>query len=282
MVSQTRSRSASDLRTGDLEDGREVTSATPTSARRRRGGAPAAAPAAAPLEPIEEEQAAAPRGGDDDLVDLLAEGMFAALEGGAGAGAGADAGGASDSDGGGAGPAARALEWRPDLRLPGEPRGAAPRAAGLAQLERVPPVDARARLRAARAAAPDTAGGAWFGLPATAMTEEVKADLRLLRLRGAFDPKTFYKRAEGGKFPKHFQFGTVVEGAADFYSSRLTRAQRGATLADELLADERLVASRRRRYNRMQEEKGRWAGKRGAGRKTSNPRLKKRGPKPKH
>ena len=272
-----------------IDDGREVTSATPTSTRRRRGAAPAAAPAAAALEPIEAEQAAAPRGGGDaDLVDLLAEGIFAALEGGASAGAGADAGGASDSDGGGAGPSARALEWRPDLRLPGEPRAAAPRAAGaapplgLAQLERVPPTDARARLRAARAAAPDTAGAAWFGLPATAMTEEVKADLRLLRLRGAFDPKTFYKRAEGGKFPKHFQFGTVVEGAADFYSSRLTRAQRGATLADELLADERLVASRRRRYDRMQEEKGRWAGRRGAGRKTSNPRLKKRGPKPKH
>ena len=43
-------------------------------------------------------------------------------------------------------------------------------------------------------------------------------DLRLLALRGAFDPKRFYRKADATKFPKYFQFGTYVEGPADFYS----------------------------------------------------------------
>ena len=47
---------------------------------------------------------------------------------------------------------------------------------------------------------------------------QVKRDLRLLRLRGAMDPKRFYKSFDQSKFPKYFQFGTVVEGPADFYS----------------------------------------------------------------
>ena len=40
----------------------------------------------------------------------------------------------------------------------------------------------------------------------------------MLRLRGAFDPKRFYKSIDNSKFPKYFQMGTVVEGPTDFYS----------------------------------------------------------------
>ena len=47
---------------------------------------------------------------------------------------------------------------------------------------------------------------------------QVKQDLRLLALRGAFDPKRFYKSVDNSKFPKYFQMGTVVEGPTDFYS----------------------------------------------------------------
>lgn len=32
------------------------------------------------------------------------------------------------------------------------------------------------------------------------------------------DPKRFYKSADQTKFPKYFQFGTVVEGPTEFYS----------------------------------------------------------------
>lgn len=33
----------------------------------------------------------------------------------------------------------------------------------------------------------------WYKLPETKITDEVKTELRLLRLRGAYDPKRFYK-----------------------------------------------------------------------------------------
>ena len=41
------------------------------------------------------------------------------------------------------------------------------------------------------------------------------------------DPKAFYKKLDSTKFPKYFQMGTVVEGAADFYSGEGGRATRG-------------------------------------------------------
>ena len=41
--------------------------------------------------------------------------------------------------------------------------------------------------------------------------------LRSVR-RGALDPKAHYKKLDDTKFPKYFQMGTVVEGAADYYS----------------------------------------------------------------
>jgi hypothetical protein len=67
-----------------------------------------------------------------------------------------------------------------------------------------PTLDAAAREREARKSAPDTAGKAWFGLPAPKITEDIKRDLRLLRLRGAYDPKRFYKGFDDTKFPKFF------------------------------------------------------------------------------
>ena len=60
----------------------------------------------------------------------------------------------------------------------------------------------------------------WYDLPATQVTDEVKRDLRLLRLRGVMDPKRFYKSADQTKFPEYFQFGTVVEGPTEFYSGQ--------------------------------------------------------------
>ena len=35
------------------------------------------------------------------------------------------------------------------------------------------------------------------------MTPELKRELRLLKLRGTFDPKRFYKNADSKKLPTH-------------------------------------------------------------------------------
>ena len=73
--------------------------------------------------------------------------------------------------------------------------------------------------RQAAKLAPKTAGKQWFDLPAQQMTDETKRDLKLLQLRGTFDPKRFYKSSDHKKgLPKFFQIGTVVASSADFYS----------------------------------------------------------------
>lgn len=141
--------------------------------------------------------------------------------------------------------------------------------------------DEHEKANALKARAPDTAGDKWFGLPATVITEDVKTDLRVLRLRSAYDPKQFYKKFDDSKFPKYFQFGTVIEGPTDWHSGRLSKKQRKQTLAEEIMADDHLTEMRKKRINKMQQESNRWAG-RPAGRKTENPRLRKKASRSKH
>ena len=50
-------------------------------------------------------------------------------------------------------------------------------------------------------------GAAWFGMKAPEVTEEVQRDLEVLKMRGAIDPKRFYKKTgiEGDGLQKYFQ-----------------------------------------------------------------------------
>ncbi|KAK9789962.1 hypothetical protein WJX73_005964 [Symbiochloris irregularis] len=128
--------------------------------------------------------------------------------------------------------------------------------------------------------APKTAGRDWYDLPATRIDDKVKRDLRLLRLRSAMDPKRFYKSPDSTKFPKFFQVGTVVAGPQEFYSGRMTKRNRKASITEELLADKALREQRKRRFGRLQAQRQQWAGRRG--RKTSNARIKKHRKAPKH
>jgi hypothetical protein len=128
---------------------------------------------------------------------------------------------------------------------------------------------------------PDRPSKSWFELPTQDITEEVKTDLRVLRLRSTFDPKQFYKRFDDTKFPKQFHFGTVVEPASDFFSARLSKTQRKRTLAEEVLHDPYLSSVRKKRYNRIQDEAW-YRSSKGHARKTEKPRLKKKPRKPKH
>lgn len=121
----------------------------------------------------------------------------------------------------------------------------------------------------------------WFQLPAQEITEEIKTDLRVLRLRSAFDPKQFYKKFDETKFPTNFQMGTVVESSADFYSGRLTNKQRKRTMAEEILYDPYLTSVRKKRYNKIQENASVWSKKPNV-RKTDNPRIRKKPRKAKH
>mmetsp|Transcript_10695 Transcript_10695/g.25736 ORF Transcript_10695/g.25736 Transcript_10695/m.25736 type:complete len:306 (-) Transcript_10695:194-1111(-) len=80
-----------------------------------------------------------------------------------------------------------------------------------------------------------TAGKGWFGMKPSTMTDDLKTDLAIIRNRTYLDPKRFYKSND--KHHSIVQVGTVVEGASEFYSSRLTKKQRRGNLTEELMAD---------------------------------------------
>jgi len=99
----------------------------------------------------------------------------------------------------------------------------------------------RERKKAHAAEKESSKGAKWFNMKHAEMTDEEKRDLKILKMRKALDPKTFYKGDDMKGLPRFFQKGTVVESKAEFYSSRIPKKQRKQTLADELMADAKFV-----------------------------------------
>lgn len=94
----------------------------------------------------------------------------------------------------------------------------------------------------------------WYRLPKQELTQSLRDDLRVLQLRGALNPKRFYKRPDNKKLPTRFQIGTVVEHAQDFYSSRLRRSERAPNITQEALQDETSRSFRKRKWHELQQE----------------------------
>ncbi|XP_020214133.1 rRNA-processing protein fcf2 [Cajanus cajan] len=120
----------------------------------------------------------------------------------------------------------------------------------------VPPNDPRKLNKLLRKQVKDTAGEKWFNMPAQTITPELQKDLQLLKLRAALDPKRHYKKGDSKSktLPKYFQVGTVVDSPLDFFSGRLTKKERKATLADELLSDQNLASYRKRKVREIEEQ----------------------------
>ncbi|KAG7348016.1 Fcf2 pre-rRNA processing [Nitzschia inconspicua] len=105
---------------------------------------------------------------------------------------------------------------------------------------------------------PDTsAGKGWFGMTPTPLTEEVKTDLAVIRNRTYLDPKRFYKSAD--KHHRVVQVGTVVEGASEYFSSRLTKKERRSNFTDEIMADPASSDYAKNKFKEMSREKTRQA-----------------------
>lgn len=118
----------------------------------------------------------------------------------------------------------------------------------------VPPADLKKQHTLRKKTVKDTAGAKWFDMPAVSLTPEMKREIQLLKMRNVLDPKRHYKANDSKEIPKYFQIGTVVEGAADFYSGRLTKKERKMSFADELLTDSSLKAYTKRKYSEIQEK----------------------------
>ncbi|KAI7798090.1 deoxynucleotidyltransferase terminal-interacting protein 2 [Triplophysa rosa] len=100
-----------------------------------------------------------------------------------------------------------------------------------------------------------TTGDGWFNMKAPELTEELRNDLKALKMRSAMDPKRFYKKNDREGFPKYFQVGTVVDSPVDFYSSRIPKKQRKRTIVEELLADAEFRSNNKKKYQEIMTEK---------------------------
>ena len=104
--------------------------------------------------------------------------------------------------------------------------------------------------------APDlSAGKQWFGMMSCEVTDEIKADLQVIRNRTYLNPKKFYKKADASLGSSHIQVGTVIEGSAEFYSSRLTNKERRTTLTQEIMADPEIASYAKRKFTTIQQHR---------------------------
>lgn len=53
-----------------------------------------------------------------------------------------------------------------------------------------------------------TTGDGWFNMKAPELSQELKGDLQVLKMRGSLDSKRFYKKNDRDGFPKYFQVST--------------------------------------------------------------------------
>lgn len=97
----------------------------------------------------------------------------------------------------------------------------------------------------------------WYGLPSTEMTEEIKNELEVLKMRSVLDPKRFYKKNDLSVLPKYFQIGKVVSSPLDYYNERGMKKEKKKTLVDQLLAEAEFNKLNKRRYKEIIEQKGR-------------------------
>ena len=115
-----------------------------------------------------------------------------------------------------------------------------------------------APLRPRKAKAADTAGAAWAHMAAPELTPALKRELQIVRMRGALDPKRFYKSSDMKReLPKYFAVGTVVEGAEEGAAGRLTKRQRKQSMLDELMADDRVKSRAKNKFQEVQKERSR-------------------------
>ena len=113
--------------------------------------------------------------------------------------------------------------------------------------------DQRREDKEAKRSGRKTLGKGWFNLQPAELTEEMRQDIKMLRLRNFVDPKKFYKAPTGMTSVLHV--GTVVEGPGEYSSERLTRKERKRTLLDEVMSDKRVKGYTKNTFMNIQKEK---------------------------
>jgi hypothetical protein len=93
-------------------------------------------------------------------------------------------------------------------------------------------------------------------MPKTDLTPELRRDLQLLKMRNVLDPKRHYKKDNAkSDIPAFSQVGTIVEGATEFFSSRIKNKERRQTFLEEVISQEQESGRFQRKYEDINKAK---------------------------
>ena len=73
-------------------------------------------------------------------------------------------------------------------------------------------------------------------------------------MRSVLDPKRMYKKQGQFKIPEYSQIGTIIEGPTEFFSSRISKAERTKSFLDETMAAEAKSKRFKTRYTELQKK----------------------------
>lgn len=99
-----------------------------------------------------------------------------------------------------------------------------------------------------------TTGKGWGDMPKVELTEELKADLKALKLRNFIYPNRFYKTNDSKKLPQYFQVGTIVTDKNDMRTERLTKKEAKGGLAQQFLKDDEARQFSKRKYEKVNDK----------------------------
>ena len=116
-----------------------------------------------------------------------------------------------------------------------------------------PTVSAASPLMPAKTKKEKTLGKGWFDMKPASLDASMKGDLKMVEMRNYLDPKRFYKNPD--KIKKVLHVGTVVEGAAEYTTNRMTKKERKQSLVGEIIADKQIKDYTKRKYVELQHEK---------------------------
>ena len=102
----------------------------------------------------------------------------------------------------------------------------------------------------------EDAGPAFFHIPRTDLTPELKRDLQLLKMRSVLSlgKQNWKKDTRKDMVPEFCHVGRIIEGPIEGSDQRLTRKERKQTIAGEIL-DGSTLGKFKAKYNAIQERK---------------------------
>ena len=113
----------------------------------------------------------------------------------------------------------------------------------------------------------------FFDFRSTELTEEVRHDIEVIRMRNFINPKKHYKGQDHKWAPKEFQVGTVIVPAHEYYSAGMGRKELKRGALEGFKRDTKTGSYVKKKFLEVQEKKN------SGGKKTYKKKMQNRRPK---